>query len=200
VTTDLDAQRAVVWDMGRIASYGSPAALELFRDVLTASSSSPIIFPPVLINVETDGRTVQEMHVDGAVKAPVFTLPETFLLSNARPEGGLKLNIYMLINNDIDPDFQVVPARAAEIAGQTVSTMIKDRIRSVIFRTYEFARENRLGFNLTYLDEKGISSSGIGFDTAYMRRIYQYGYDKARSGSFWETTPPSPSPQVVAQQ
>ena len=79
VTTDLDAQRAVVWDMGRIASYGTPAALELFRDVLTASASVPVVFPPVLIDVAANGRTIQEMHVDGAVTWPVFTLPAAFL-------------------------------------------------------------------------------------------------------------------------
>jgi len=48
VTTDLDAQRAVVWGMGRIASYGSPAALKLFRDVLIASAAVPVVFPPML--------------------------------------------------------------------------------------------------------------------------------------------------------
>jgi predicted acylesterase/phospholipase RssA len=77
-TTDLDAQRVVVWNMGRIASYGSPAALDLFRDVLIASASSPVIFPPVFIGAEANGRTIQEMHVDGAVTAPVFTLPRHF--------------------------------------------------------------------------------------------------------------------------
>jgi hypothetical protein len=200
VTTDLDAQRAVVWDMGRIASYGSPAALELFRDVLTASASTPVVFPPVLIGVEANGRTVKEMHVDGGVKAPVFTLPEAFLLSNARPERRLRLNIYVLINDTIDPDFLVVPDRNVEIAGQAVSAMIKGQIRSVIFRTYEFAQENGWGFNLTYLDQAAPSDSGVGFDTAYMRRIYEYGYEKARSGRFWQTSPPSPGPRVVAQQ
>jgi hypothetical protein len=198
VTTDLDAQRAVVWDMGRIASYGSPAALELFRDVLAASASTPVVFPPVFIDAKANGRTIQEMHVDGGVTAPVFTLPEAFLLSNARPERALRLNIYVLINNDLDPDFRVVADRNVDIAGQTVSMMIKDRIRSVIFRTYEFAQENGLGFNLTYLDQVTPSDSGIGFDTAYTRRIYGYGYEKARSGRFWQTSPPSPGSPAVS--
>jgi hypothetical protein len=30
VTTNLDTQRTLIWDMGRIASIGSPQALELF--------------------------------------------------------------------------------------------------------------------------------------------------------------------------
>jgi Patatin-like phospholipase len=200
VTTDLDAQRAVVWDMGRIASYGSPAALELFRDVLTASASSPVVFPPVFIKAEANGRTIQEMHVDGAVKAPVFTLPEAFLLSEVRPEQGLRLNIYVLINNGIDPEFRVVPDKSVDIAGQAVSTMIKNQTRSVIFRTYEFARENGLGFNLTYVDENG-PHCGFGFDTACMRRLYEYGYARARSGRMWQAAPPSPaSSQRVAQR
>src|SRR5207253_3942476 len=51
VTTNLDAQRTAVWDMGRIASSGQPNALELFRNVLTASASIPGVFSPVLIDV-----------------------------------------------------------------------------------------------------------------------------------------------------
>ena len=200
VTTDLDAQRAVVWDMGRIASYGSPAALELFRDVLAASASSPVVFAPVLIDAEANGRTIQEMHVDGGVKAPVFTLPEAFLLSNARPERRLQFSIYVLINDQIDPNFRVVPDRTVEIAGQTVSAMIKGQMRSVIFRTYEFAQENGLGFNLTYLEQEAPSDGGVGFDTAHMRRIYEYGYEKARSGRCWQTSPPSPGARIAAQQ
>ena len=198
VTTDLDAQRAVVWDMGRIASYGSPASLELFRDVLTASASVPVVFPPVFIDAEANGRTFQEMHVDGGVTAPVFTLPEVFLLSNARPERRFRLNIYVLINDEIDPVFRVVPDRNLDIAGRTESTMVKAQTQSVIFRTYEFAQENGLGFNVTYLDGEGPPDCGTGFDTACMRRMYEYGYEKARSGRVWQTRPPSPSPPIAA--
>ena len=200
VTTDLDAQRAVVWDMGRIASYGSPASLELFRDVLTASASIPVVFPPVFIDVQANGRAFQEMHVDGGVTAPVFTLPEVFLLSNARPARPLRLNIYVLINDEIDPVFEVVPETNIKIAGRAESTMVKAQTRSVIFGTYEFAQENGLVFNLTYIDEAGPPDCGAGFDTACMRRLYEYGYEKARSGRFWQARPPSPSARLVAQR
>src|SRR5579862_2570350 len=60
VTTDLDAERSVVWNMGAIAVHGgdtadkaaADAALKLFRSVLLASGSVPGAFPPVLIDVE----------------------------------------------------------------------------------------------------------------------------------------------------
>src|SRR5258706_1024192 len=54
VTTNLDTQRTVIWDMGRIATIGSPQALDLFRDVLAASASIPVVFPPMLIEAEVD--------------------------------------------------------------------------------------------------------------------------------------------------
>ena len=200
VTTDLDAQRAVVWDMGRIASYGSPASLELFREVLTASASVPVVFAPVFIDAEANSRSFREMHVDGAVEAPVFTLPQVFLLSHARPEPLLRLDIYVLINGQIDSNFQTVPDSNIEIAGRTVSSMVKAQTRSVIFGTYDFAQKYGQGFNLTYLDEAAPPDCGSGFDTACMRRLYEYGYEKARSGRFWQTRPPSPSPRVVAQR
>ena len=69
VTTNLDAQRTAIWDMGVIAGSGDPGSLDLFRNVLTASASIPGVFSPMLIEVEADGRRSAEMHVDGGVAA-----------------------------------------------------------------------------------------------------------------------------------
>ena len=55
-TVDLDTRSFTVWNMGRIAEYGGPQSLALFRKVMLASSSVPIAFPPVLFEVEADGR------------------------------------------------------------------------------------------------------------------------------------------------
>ena len=41
VTTDLDSQRSVVWNMGAIAAHGGDDAAKLFRNVLLASASIP---------------------------------------------------------------------------------------------------------------------------------------------------------------
>ena len=65
VTTNLDTQRTVIWDMGRIAAIRSTQALNLFRNVMAASASIPVVFPPMLIDAEANGHRFQEMHVDG---------------------------------------------------------------------------------------------------------------------------------------
>ena len=191
VTTNLDTQRTVIWDMGRIATIGSPQALGLFRDVLAASASIPVVFPPMLIAAEVNGRRFQEMHVDGGVTAPVLTLPEAFLLRNAALAKGLRMNIYVLINDKVERDFQLVPNSTIDIAARTSASVTKTQIRSVLYETYDFARRNNFGFNLTYIDRDIPSPGSSGFETSYMRSLYQYGFDKAKTGDFWAKAPPS---------
>ena len=40
-TADIDARRPIIWDMGKIATYGTPQALDLFVSVMIASASIP---------------------------------------------------------------------------------------------------------------------------------------------------------------
>jgi len=191
VTTNLDTQRTVIWDMGRIAAIGSPQALGLFRDILAASASIPVVFPPMLIDAEANGHRFQEMHVDGGVTAPVLTLPEAFLLQSGGFAAALRMNIYILINDKVERDFQLVPDSTIDIAARTSASVTKTQIRSVLHETYDFARRNNVGFNLTYIDKDVPSPGSFGFETSYMRSLYQYGYDKAKGGDFWAKTPPS---------
>jgi predicted acylesterase/phospholipase RssA len=74
-TTNLDARRAVLWNIGAIAASGHPKSLELIRTLMIASASIPAAFPPVLIDVEVDGKRYQEMHVDGGAMTQVFLYP-----------------------------------------------------------------------------------------------------------------------------
>jgi predicted acylesterase/phospholipase RssA len=190
VTTNLDTQRTVIWDMGRIAAIGSPQALSLFRDVMAASASIPVVFPPMLIDAEANGHRFQEMHVDGGVTAPVLTLPEAFLLRNGAVTRGLRMNIYVLVNDKVERDFKLVPNSTIDIAARTSSSITKTQMRSVLFETYDFARRNNFGFNLTYIAKDLPSPGSSGFETSYMRSLYRYGYDKAKTGDFWAKAPP----------
>lgn len=191
VTTDLDTQRTVIWDMGRIAALATPKALSLFRDVMAASASLPVVFPPMLIEAEANGHIFQEMHADGGVTAPVLTLPEAFLLRNGALPRGQRVNIYVLVNNKVERDFLLVPNSTIDIAARASASVEKTLTRSVLYETYDFARRNNLGFNLTYIDKEFPPSRSSGFDTGYMRSLYQYGYDKAKAGNSWAKAPPS---------
>jgi patatin-like phospholipase len=189
VTTDLDTQRTVVWDMGKIAAVGSPEALRLFRDVMAASASIPLVFPPILIEAEGQGRRFEEMHVDGGVTAPVLTLPDALLFRGRLP-GNSRMNIYILVNKKLERTFELVSNSTLDVASRSLSSITQSQTRSVIFSTYDFAKRNRWGFHLSYIERDYPASRSEGFDTAYMRALYQHGYEKAASGRAWTSTLP----------
>ena len=73
-TTNLDAQRMVLWNMGKIAQVGDEESMKLFHNIILASTSIPVLFPPVFFDVELDGESYEEMHVDGSAVAQIFFL------------------------------------------------------------------------------------------------------------------------------
>jgi hypothetical protein len=101
------------------------------------------------------------------------------------------MNIYVLINDKVERDFQLVGNSTIDIAARASASVTKTQIRSVLYETYAFARRNNLGFNLTYIDKDVPSPGSSGFETGYMRSLYQYGFDKAKTGNFWAKAPPS---------
>jgi predicted acylesterase/phospholipase RssA len=187
VTTNLDAQRAVVWDMGAIATSGEPKAFALFRDVLAASASVPVVFAPQLINVEADDKVFQEMHADGTLSAPVYTLPQAVLFGGKAIRRAVRPALYVIVNGRIDPGFAVVPDQAEAIAAQSFSTLNRVGTKAVLAETYDVAIREGLSFHLSYIGQDHPDSGGTGFETDAMRQLYDYGYEKARSGGFWVT-------------
>ncbi len=198
VTTNLDAQRGVVWDMGAIAASGQPNARELFRDVLVASASIPGIFSPTYIEVEADGQRFREMHVDGGAATQVFILPDVVLASGmgiATPKG-VPTHLWVIINNHLTPQFEIVESGILPTISRSFSTLIKSDSRQTLFATAEFVGRDR--FNLTYIDagfDKWLNANPSvkpGFNTPYMQVLYRYGYEKARSGHLWTHEVPLP--------
>ena len=188
LTTNLDSQRPVLWDMGAIAAQGSPRSVELFRDVLVASASIPAVFPPILFDAQADGRGIQEMHVDGTVTASIFTLPRSYLDSDATPAGGRKTSLFIIMNSKIDPDFTVVANTAAAIVPRSVSTLIREQAHSDLVDTLRVARRSGIAVRLSAIDRDVPASTGAGFSTRSMRRLYDLGLEKARSGRLWQST------------
>jgi predicted acylesterase/phospholipase RssA len=190
VTTDIDAQRTAIWDMGRIAASGAPGALDLFRNVLTASASIPGLFSPVLIDVEADGKRFAEMHVDGGVTSNVLIVPEAVLRSgtplfapDARPK------IYIVMNGKLAPEFEVVEAATLPIVTRSFETSVRANTRNTLIAAYQFAKRRNWEVNLAAIDSDYSTSKTYRFDTNYMQQLFEYGYQKGMSGQLWQSTP-----------
>ena len=109
-TTNLDAGRPVIWNLGEIAASGQPRALELIHKILLASASIPVAFPPVLIEVEAQGRKFDELHVDGGGASQVYLYPlgiDWRHITEALNVQG-NPNVYLIRNDRLDPEFEPV--------------------------------------------------------------------------------------------
>ncbi len=191
-TTNLDAQRPVIWDMGRIASSGDPQALALFRNVLLASAAIPGVFPPVYIKVQVEGQMDEEMHVDGGTTNQVFLLP-TQIKASAMTA---KLNInpvrrlYIIRNGRVSPEFKVVKANTLAIAGRSISTLIKTQGIGDLYQMYEFTRDNGIDYNLAYIPGDFPDTSTEAFDKTYMSKLFELGFQQGKGGREWKKKPP----------
>ena len=195
-TTNLDADRLVVWNMGAIANSDHPKALKLFRHIILASSSVPGAFPPVLIEVEVDGVSYDEMHVDGGVKAQLFLLAATLDLTEFRKKLGLlgkadrKSRIFVIRNAEVGPEPKQVPRNLAEISERAISSLIKTQALSDLNRIYALARKEGLDFNWVALPAEYEPAGHEEFDTDEMNRLFKLGYEMGLKENVWRKVSP----------
>ncbi len=189
VTTDLDAGRSVVWNMGAIAAHGGDAALNLFRAVMLASGSIPGAFPPVLIEVEADGKRFQEMHVDGGVGGQFFVAPPA-LMESASHYRIPATQLYVVVNSGLGRDFTVVERSTPIILAHSVAMAIKADLRILLDRTYVAAKNSGVGFNAAIIPLSFSAPSRGAFDPDYMKALFQVGYDLGKSAEPFSAAPP----------
>ena len=147
-TTNLDAQRPVVWNMGEIAASGHPDALALFRKVMLASASIPGAFPPVNIEVEAGGKIYEEMHVDGATTRELFISPIEAPLKSFDPLYATPpiRRIWLIKNGKLAPEYEAVPKQTIPISMRAISTLIKAQSRGDIYRALSYCARRRRRF------------------------------------------------------
>jgi predicted acylesterase/phospholipase RssA len=192
-TADIDARRPIIWDMGKIASYGTPEALNLFVSVMMASASIPVGFPPVMIDVEVDGKRYQEMHVDGGTMSQVFAYPVSLNVGALASAAGIERarTLFVIRNSRLDPDWANVERRTMSIGGRAVSSLIHTQGLGDLFRMYAAAQRDRVDFNLGFIPSTFNVPHVEEFDNTYMRALYDVGYEQALGGFPWLKAPPN---------
>ena len=187
VTTNLDAQRPVVWDMGAIAASGRPDAPALFRDVLVASASVPALFPPVMIQAAAGARSLQEMHVDGVATAQIFARPDLFAGAGAPLSASLRrrVHIWAVVNNTLPPEFSVTAKGTVPIAYRSLSTIFKAQTSAEVTAASEAAHRLGMDFELAYIDRAVAYDPTMPFGAGYMDRVYAIGTREGQDGTVW---------------
>ncbi|MBK1718990.1 patatin-like phospholipase family protein [Thiocystis violacea] len=191
-TVDLDARQSVLWNLTKIAASQHPDALDLFRSLMIASASIPGAFPPVMIDVEANGRAYQEMHVDGGTMSQVFVYPPSLHVDTLARKLGVQRErrVYVIRNARLDPEWAQVDRRTMSIAGRSISSLIHTQGLGDLYRIYLTTQRDGVDFNLAYVPASFKAPHREEFDTDFMRALFQTGYDLAAGGYPWEKKPP----------
>lgn len=199
-TADLDVREPVIWNMTAIAASGDPGALDLFRKVLVASASVPGVFPPVMFDVDVNGTEYQEMHVDGGAMAQVFLYPPYLSLSELSQEAKAERErtLFLIRNASFNPDWATVDRKTLDIAGRAVSSLISSQGMGDLYRIYLITQRDGIDYNLAYIDTDFDTPHEDDFNTAYMQKLYDYGYQLAKGGYPWRKYPPAFTPPANA--
>jgi predicted acylesterase/phospholipase RssA len=191
-TANLDVGRPVIWNLGAIAASNYTEKARLIHDVLQASAAIPVAFPPVLVSVEADGRTYDEMHVDGGTSQQVFVYPAAMdwprILGRLKAVG--RPSVYVIRNAFLDADFNGVQRKVLPIASRSISSLIRTQGLGDLYQIYALCLRDNNDFKLAYIPADFIEVAAEDFDPVYMSKLYDFGYNAAMNGYDWRTTPP----------
>lgn len=189
MTTNIDTQRAVVWNIGAIANSDRSEALPLVRQILVASASVPGMFPPVSIRTTVDGKEIEELHSDGGSSAQFFTLPEHLLVAHNNQARDQKLHIYVIVNNALMPEFSMSRARALPMMGRAYGILLKSQTKQGLIALYNFAQRSGIDLDIATIDAQVPYSMVDPFNTSYMKSVYLIGYRNTLNQRLWNKRP-----------
>lgn len=208
-TTNLDSRKLVIWDMGEIASRGTPEAVELYRTVLLASASVPVAFPPVRIPVEIDGVRYEELHVDGGASDEVIFRP--FMVGDLNRANGIPgcvappgSTLYVVNNGRLYADPSCVRPRILPLLNASFRSVIYGKTRDELYRIYLNCLETGVMFRATAVPQSvvlGGSGGGLDLDNEAQTRLFQAGLELGRRpgvGEGWRDLPAGAEPHEQA--
>ena len=173
LTTNLDAARGMVWDVGAIAASGSPARVDLVRSILLASASIPGLFAPVMIDSKSRERDLSEMHADGGIVQSILFPPLVPKFADA--DSGKTLLV--LYNGKWPIEHQVVRRSVGAVVGRAFATLTAEADRNTLAAYRADHADTSIRF--AAIDPNFSTKSKRLFERRYMTALFAYGRSKA---------------------
>lgn len=189
-STNLDVGHFVVWDLGAIASHGTDEALELMRDVLTASASIPVAYPPVRFrHADRD-----ELHVDGAVIRPLFIPQNVFDGYLSAERAGMNWDdvdatLYVIHNAALRPTPAAIQRETLSIAMRTVTMMSYTMASEHVLHLYMLTRAWGAEFRFLTVPD-GLELAVDSFTPDDTEKLFLLGQGLMGGENAWSSTPP----------
>ena len=177
-TTNVDYGQTWVWNMSLIAKAQK---LDLYRNVLLASASFPVVFPPV----EIDGH----LFVDGAARSNVVVAGMGGAERPAPPLHGPG-NLYLIANGRENQPPEALRRALGPVAATTIGVMMDQSMQTALIRSYFGAKVLGYQFNMVAIpDDLDIGHDPLAFDPIQMRTAFDAGRAMAKREQPWMSAP-----------
>jgi len=179
-TTNIDYGQTWIWNMSLIAKAGN---LDLYRKVLLASASFPIVFPPV----EIDGH----LFVDGAARSNLV-VPGMFGGQKPKPPLHGPGNLYLIDNGRVTEPPEALVLSLGRIAAETISVMMEQSMQTALTRSYFGTKVLGYSFKMVGIPHGvNIGNDVLAFDPTQMRAAFDAGRALGMQPDPWESVPPN---------
>lgn len=193
-TTDIEAQRPVIWDISAICAGDRQVRRDLVINILLASAAIPAVFPPVHIKVQGSGdEQYDELHVDGGVASQVFFAPPNLHLDEfERVAFGhvRQRHLYVIRNGRLRPTYEATAERALPIAKRAVQTLTVYQGLADLNRLQALARLGHAKLSYLSIPASFTATAQSDFDNSYMRALFDVGVRAGLAGD-WQTSVPT---------
>jgi predicted acylesterase/phospholipase RssA len=195
-TVNLDVGALECWNMTEIAADGTPDRFDRFRRILLASSSFPVLMPPVTLG--------DYLHADGALRGRQFVqrmiepIDKTLEAHTDLP----RATIWVVVNGRPGMAVRFIRDRIFDVGARALNVMLDDNLVGAIETARRAARRGGVRICLSRIPENvPLELDPSAFDTEEMRALYERGCDagsgKLESGG-WEYYPPLEPPDTQA--
>ncbi len=179
-TTNIDYGQTWVWNMTLIAKAGD---LALYRKVLLASASFPIVFPPV----EIDGH----LFVDGAARSNVV-VPGMGGTRKPNPPLYGPGNLYLIDNGRVTQPPSALRRALGDVAATTISVMMEQSMQTALTRSYFGTKILGYSYKMVGIpDDVDIGNDVLAFEPTEMRAGFDAGRALALKPDPWQSAPPN---------
>jgi hypothetical protein len=189
-TTQFDSAELVVWNLGAIANSSSENKVRLIHQILAASASIPGVFPPQFIQVDENGKSREELHVDGGLANQMFLFAEHIDYQKISLAMGMTKppQVHVIRNGLLEMPYQQTKDKGIELITRTVKDLTVQQSKGDLYQILYFSQVQGLDVRFTAMgrDFPQERASKAMFDADYMQSLYQYGYQKVIEGHAWE--------------
>jgi len=192
-TTNIDTGHLVVWDMTAIAASSHKNRLQLYRDIIYASSAMPGVFDPQYFEVEYGGEKYYQLHIDGGMNSYVFMVG---LFENWReildvPEDErFDVSIYVLANRQYrykKPSKPLSNDSVFSILMGVATNSVDLLFDRSVYRLYKACEKNGYNFYYTGIDDDvELKSMPHQFHKKEMSELFAKGFQKGSKQIKWQ--------------